>query len=94
MGLQKSSPLLGPSEAYSYVDGRLHQLRVDYWTRIPISNEFAARVISSYLQVDHALLGFFDADLFVADLVAQQLRYCSAVLVSSLLFYACVCDIT
>ena len=80
----------GPPQARSYLDDRLHRLHIGYWTRVPISDEFAAKILSFYLEVDHPLLGLFDADLFLGDLVDQRLRFCSAFLVSSLLFYVCV----
>lgn len=46
--------------------------------------------MSLYLVNQHPILGTFDADLFVQDLVAQQLRYCSPLLVNAVLYYACV----
>jgi len=57
---------------------------------VPISNEYAAFLISQYLDVDHPTLGFFDADLFVQDLVHRRLEFCSPLLVSSLLHWAVV----
>lgn len=87
---RSTSSVLGPLQARSYLDERLHGLSIGYWTRVPISDELAADIISFYLEVDHPSLGFFDADLFLGDLVGHQLRFCSAFLVSSLLFYACV----
>ncbi|KAI4158631.1 MAG: hypothetical protein LQ342_007283 [Letrouitia transgressa] len=86
---RSTSSVLGPLQARSYLDERLHGLSIGYWTRVPISDELAADIISFYLEVDHPSLGFFDADLFLGDLVGHQLRFCSAFLVSSLLFYAC-----
>ncbi|KAK7952546.1 uncharacterized protein PG986_008274 [Apiospora aurea] len=87
------SPSLTPSMDHvrspSLCDSRLHQLRMDYWTRVPISDELAARVISSYLVREHPMLGFFDADLFVTDLVERRLRFCTPFLLSALMYYAC-----
>lgn len=74
----------------SLCDSRLHHLRMDYWTRVPISDELAARVISSYLVREHPMLGLFDADLFVTDLVERRLRFCTPFLLSALMYYACV----
>lgn len=73
-----------------YCDDRLRQLRIGYWTSVPISDESAASVISLYLTLDHPLHGFFDADLFLTDLVDHRLRFCSPILVSALLHLACV----
>ncbi|EEY16212.1 conserved hypothetical protein [Verticillium alfalfae VaMs.102] len=58
-------------------DERLHRLDMSFWTDIPLSNEFATNVISLYLRTDHPLLGMFDPDLFVSDLVGHRDVYCS-----------------
>ena len=80
----------GPYIVQALCDSRLYRLRIDYWTRIPVSNDFAACIISSYLVKDHPLLGLFDADLFTGDLIGHRLDFCSAFLVSSLMYYASV----
>ncbi|KAJ2983857.1 hypothetical protein NQ176_g386 [Zarea fungicola] len=70
-------------------DGRLRQLNIGHWTRQPISNELAARAISCYLTLSHPFFSFFDAQLFLDDLISNRLRYCSSFLVNSLMAYAC-----
>lgn len=80
--------LSGP---HMYCDYRLELLSVSYWTRIPIDNGLAARLISHFLRTDHPVLGFFDADLFVHDLVEQGLSFCSSFLFHSVMSVACVC---
>ncbi|KAK8076322.1 hypothetical protein PG994_003594 [Apiospora phragmitis] len=84
-----SAPSPRPARPPSYIDERLHRLQIDYWTSVPISNDFAATVISSYLEVDHPVYAFFDADLFLHDLVHLEITFCSPFLVSSLLSQAC-----
>ncbi|KAK8869271.1 conidial development fluffy [Apiospora arundinis] len=87
---QQDSTLPFGSEAASiYADDRLHRLQIDYWTSVPISNEFAATVISIYLEVDHPFYGLFDADLFLTDLVNREITFCSPFLVSTLLSQTC-----
>ena len=73
-----------------YVDPRLAKLNPSFWTAVPIQSAHAATLISHYLEIDHPLLGFFDADLFVRDLVDQRIEFCSSLLVSAVLFWACV----
>ena len=63
-----------------------------YWTTVPIDDELAAKIIAYYLEVIHPTLGFFDADLFLEDLVNHQLHFCSTFLVHTLLAVACVGD--
>ncbi|KAF9691989.1 hypothetical protein EKO04_009947 [Ascochyta lentis] len=78
-----------PLESHTYCDPRLERLSVKYWTRIPIDDRLAARALSHFIQVDHPILGFFDADLFLRDLVEQRLNFCSSFLFSSLMSFAC-----
>ncbi|KAH6643025.1 nitrate assimilation regulatory protein nirA [Boeremia exigua] len=78
-----------PSDPYTYCDPRLENLSVGYWTRIPIDDELAARAISHFLTTDHPVLGLFDADLFIRDLVNQGLNHCSSFLFHSVMSLAC-----
>ncbi|KAK8070947.1 hypothetical protein PG997_011150 [Apiospora hydei] len=70
-----------------YCDDRLSGLHISAWTTVQISNELAARIVSLYLKTDHPMLGTFDPDLFVSDLVTQQKRFCSSLLVNALLYW-------
>jgi hypothetical protein len=88
--LRSISALVGPIQDHLYCDSRLNSLKIDYWTRIPISDELAARVISHYLETYHPIFGCFDADLFLTDLVSRNLDYCSPFLLSALMSFACV----
>lgn len=75
-----------------YCDDRLSGLHIAAWTTVQVSNELAARIISLYLKTDHPLLGTFDPDLFVSDLITQQKRFCSSLLVNALLYWGTVCN--
>ncbi|KAL9562511.1 hypothetical protein ACKAV7_013594 [Fusarium commune] len=72
-----------------YCDSRLENLQISYWTKISISDEIAATFTSFYIENDHKILRFFDADLFLDDLVPRRQRFCSPFLVSSVLCVAC-----
>ncbi|KAL7933902.1 N-terminal fungal transcription regulatory domain-containing protein [Trichoderma chlorosporum] len=89
--LASPQPVLWDADptASSLCDSRLYQLNISHWTNIPISNEAAARAISLYLETDHPLLGYFDPDLFVSDLIDLKHDYCSPMLVNALLYWAC-----
>jgi len=80
------NPLPAPSP--TYCDERLAMLDMSMWTTVPISNGLTAAATSLYLQIDHPLFGFFDADVFLEDLLVGRPRYCSKLLVSALLFWA------
>ncbi|KAH8904140.1 hypothetical protein BR93DRAFT_169665 [Coniochaeta sp. PMI_546] len=78
-----------PPRPTDYCDDRLLLLDISNWTSAPISNALAASLISLYLKIDHPTLGLFDGDLFLDDLVQNRVRYCSPLLVSSVLVWAC-----
>lgn len=71
-------------------DSRLELLDISSWSQVAITSERAAALISLYLETDHPTLGFFDADLFLADLIHVRMRHCSPLLVSAILSWACV----
>lgn len=86
-------PFSGPLLPIQYCDARLCDLKASYWTKIPVSNDFAATVISFYLENEHPVLGLFDADLFLRDLVEYRLDNCSSFLFNSVLcisFVSCL----
>jgi hypothetical protein len=86
MSTQNHLPALPPT----YCDARSAMLDMSMWTTVPLPSNLAAAAISLYLQTDHPLLRFFDAVVFLEDLLEGRSRYCSTLLVSSLLFWALV----
>lgn len=86
-------PTPEPSAAWEHpdlCDERLKHIKILNWTQVPISNELAARLIAFYLVVDHPVLGLFDADLFLGDLVAHKTEFCCPLLLTAVLSFACV----
>ncbi|EXK24052.1 hypothetical protein FOMG_19203 [Fusarium oxysporum f. sp. melonis 26406] len=81
--LQRSALVPGPC------DERLQELNISFWTTVPIHSDLAAKIILLYLQTDHPLLGTFDPDLFVNDLIHCETRYCSRLLLSALMYWGC-----
>lgn len=69
-------------------DSRLARVHFADWTSVDVSGYEAALAVSNYLEVDHALLSFFDADLFLTDLVQGEGDFCSSLLVNALLGWA------
>lgn len=84
------SVLCDTHEELDYCDARLARVDIRFWTKVPIENGLAAKAISFDLETEHAINGFFDAELFLNDLVDRRLEYCSTFFVSSLLCLACV----
>jgi hypothetical protein len=73
-------------------DERLKKLNIGFWTSVPIPSDLAAKIVSLYLETDHPLLGPFDPDLFLADLVDCRTNHCSEILVSAIMYWGCVSD--
>ena len=55
-----------------------------------MTDHLAAELFSAFLEVELPVYGFFDPGLFVRDLVMQDMRFCSSLLVNSVLFWASV----
>ncbi|KAK1756403.1 hypothetical protein QBC47DRAFT_379891 [Echria macrotheca] len=89
-GYESASPHGSPPpQSNQWVDARLGSLDIHRWTNVPISNSFAAEVLSFYFETEHPIVGVFDPDLFLGDLIGYRTRFCSPLLVSSLLAWAC-----
>lgn len=86
--------IFGPLPLPFFPKPSLRLLKIGYWTKVQISDDLAANLISFYLETEHSILGVFDADLFLDDLVNCRLEFCSAFLVSAILLLACVCNPT
>lgn len=71
-------------------DSRLHDLQIDIWTRVLITNDLAAMAFSLYLSLESPVNACFDPDLFLRDLLSGQTQFCSRLLVNALLYYSCV----
>lgn len=71
------------------IDDRLRAINFRIWTKVPISNELAALMISLYFEIDHPWCPLFDADLFLNGCVQETSHFCSSLLVNALLAWAC-----
>ena len=72
------------------VDRRLLNVKIRYWTTVAISDSLAAELLSKFVEIEIPVYGFFEPDLFVKDLVSQDTRFCSSLLVNVVLFWASV----
>ncbi|KAK8072433.1 hypothetical protein PG996_005781 [Apiospora saccharicola] len=78
-----------PERRGKLCDERLNWLDIGFWTKVPIPSDYAAKIISLYIEIDHPLLGTFDPNLFVSDLVGYQYTFCSSLMVNALLYWGC-----
>ena len=90
LGVARVFPTHKSTEAPRHYEDCLRSLKISYWTGAPISDVLAAKAILLYLENEHPILGFFDADPFLSDLVNCRPDFCSRFLVTSLLYLACV----
>ncbi|EXA32174.1 hypothetical protein FOVG_16550 [Fusarium oxysporum f. sp. pisi HDV247] len=67
----------------------LNQVDITSWTSLPIPNQIAVQVIALYLNNDYQVIPLFNMDLFLRDLSRNQPYFCSSLLVSALLGWAC-----
>ncbi|KAH7128719.1 hypothetical protein B0J11DRAFT_525585 [Dendryphion nanum] len=72
-----------------YIDPRLNHIRICRWTHVAITDDLASRVVSLYLLNDTSWWAYFDIDLFLEDLANGKTRFCSQLLVNSILAWAC-----
>lgn len=78
--------------AMLHCDPRLTDLDVAYWTNVPMSNIFAAAMLTAYIQWYHPFSAMFDENLFLDDLVHHRHQFCSSFLVAAVLLTACQQD--
>lgn len=60
------------------------------WTTVTDDDELVSHLVSLYFCWDYPVHCFFDRQLFLADMVSGRERFCSKLLVNTLLSYACV----
>jgi hypothetical protein len=60
------------------------------WTTITDSDRLVSHLLSLYFTWNHPCYIWFDQNLFLADMIAGQSRFCSPLLVNSVLAHACV----
>ncbi|CRK22058.1 hypothetical protein BN1708_013290 [Verticillium longisporum] len=77
------------AHAMLHCDPRLTDLDVTYWTNVPMSNIFAAAMLTAYIQWYHPFSAMFDENLFLDDLVHHRHQFCSSFLVAAVLLTAC-----
>lgn len=78
------------SDVSHLVDARLAHVRFRQWTDVRITDTTAAKAISLCLEKDSAWWGLPNVDLFLDDLVSGETRFCSKLLVNSLMTWSLV----
>lgn len=79
-----------PLADWQLCDSRLTLLDMAYWSKIPIDNPFASRILSHFLTAHFPLFPCFDINLFLDDMINGNTDYCSTFLVAGIMSIACV----
>ncbi|KAK1975574.1 hypothetical protein LZ30DRAFT_754028 [Colletotrichum cereale] len=83
-----STGRVGPRNPSTVYDNRLPSVDIIQWTDVLITNELSAAVLQLYLETDHPMMPLIDVDLLLAGLLGKN-EFCSRILVSGLLAWAC-----
>ncbi|KAK0384054.1 hypothetical protein NLU13_8143 [Sarocladium strictum] len=67
----------------------LQHLQICNWTNVHVTNDFAARMLSLYIETDYHNLPMLNLDLFLDDLINNKPYFCSRLLVNSLFSWVC-----
>lgn len=71
-------------------DERLINMDMKNWSRVLISRELAASIISYYIANDYQTMPLFHLELFLQSFAANDKQFCSSIFVNSLFSWACV----
>ncbi|WQF89366.1 Putative zn(2)Cys(6) fungal-type DNA-binding domain-containing protein [Colletotrichum destructivum] len=83
-----STGRVGPRNPSTVYDNRLLSVDISQWTDVPITNELSLAVLHLYLETDHPMMPLIDVDLLLDGLLGKN-EFCSRILVSGLLAWAC-----
>jgi hypothetical protein len=78
------------NNAHQILRWRVQDLDISKWTSVVIPVDTVLNIIIAYLEIDHPVLGFFDAQAFLDSFFGLQGAFCSPLLINSLLAYASV----
>lgn len=85
-----SLPQLPPRPGWTNTGKRIECGDVQAWCSVRVPDDMANRLIAFYLEIDHPILGQFDPELFIEDMLDLRTDFCSRLLVTSVLLWACV----
>lgn len=81
---------LVPFHTVELVDSRLPSINVSYWTKVSSDNLMLRVLLQIYFVFDYPFHPYFHKDLFLEDMLMCNRRFCSPLLVNSLLAAASV----
>ncbi|KAK4216924.1 hypothetical protein QBC37DRAFT_78044 [Rhypophila decipiens] len=90
---QSNCPYSRPYHAAEFFDPRLAQVRASAWTKVDVCDELFRDLLSSYFIYEYPTYYVFQKDYFLEDMVHERRRFCTPLLVNSVLALACHCNL-
>lgn len=78
-----------PLHAAGLIDTRISQADLRQWTQVAVDVEVMRQMLRAYFMYEYPTFPFFHKELFLDDLVAGRDRFCSSLLVNTVLLAAC-----
>jgi Fungal Zn(2)-Cys(6) binuclear cluster domain len=86
---------LSPYHAAEIVEPRINDVIPSEWTNVSSDDGLMRTLLAEFFMFQYPWLGsLFHKDYFLADMVAKRHRFCSSLLVTAILTYACVCAVS
>ncbi|KAI1393371.1 uncharacterized protein F4822DRAFT_9754 [Hypoxylon trugodes] len=80
---------LKPYHAAQIIEPNFSNINVSKWTTVTSDENILRRLLNSYLYYQHPWTAVFHMDYFIKDMAAGRKRFCSSLLVNSVLAAAC-----
>ncbi len=81
---------LNPFHAAKVVDARLSNVKISSWTSVCDDNTLMRNLFSEWVRCEYHFTAAFQKDLLLEDMATGREGFCSSLLVSIMLSYACV----
>lgn len=85
-----SCPYSRPYHAAKFFDPRLEQVRASPWTKVDVCDELFRDLLSAYFVHEYPTYHAFQKDYFLEDMVYERRRFCTPLLVNTILALGCV----
>lgn len=79
-----------PYHTVELVDPRISSVKASRWTAVISDDAIVQKLLQVYFLYDYTFYTFLHKDLFLDDMVCGRDRYCSSLLVNTILAQACV----
>jgi hypothetical protein len=79
-----------PYSSATIIDSRLDLVSPSAWTTVSADNDLMRHLLKLYFQHEYPFLPCFQKDHFLADMISGSTKYCSSLLVNTILAQACV----